>query len=144
MKKAVIIGLMLFAPLTHANFTLHSTAENACEQISGLWVGSGSASNWAIGECVYHGLGTASSLDSAGQFTIEVTADKESGTFLCPEHTTTKLGGICVDGVVTVITEYGNLLGNYANNTGAAKGTITVSPGIYAEVSIAFERKDRV
>ncbi|KTD25393.1 Uncharacterised protein [Legionella lansingensis] len=144
MKQNLIIGFiaaaMSFANMSHADFIFHSSASNACEDVSGYWTGKGKASNWLIGDCVYHGSGTVSALDSTGHFTVEVTADKDSGSFVCPKHTTEQLTGVCVNGVATIMTQYGDLTGNFTKNTGDAKGTLSASPGVDVYVTIKFIR----
>ncbi len=129
-----------FASMSHADATLYSGVANACEYISGHWAGTGKASNWVIGECIYHGAGTISTLDTTGHFRIEVTSDKDSGSILCPNHTSKQLTGICINGVVTIMTEYGNLAGNFSQNAGNANGTLSVAPGMNADVEIQFQR----
>lgn len=144
MKQLLLIGftasIMSLTTLSHAHFSFHSADTNACENISGEWIGMGRASNWFIGECVYHGAGTASALDAAGNFSITVIADKDSGSIFCPAHTTKLLSGNCVNGDVEFMTEYGAIKGNFADNVGQANGTLTVSPGIYVEVGLGFNR----
>jgi hypothetical protein len=144
MKKSVLLGItasiLSFATVSFANFSFHSSNEDACESISGQWIGTGKASNWFMGECVYHGSGTASPLDSQGHFNLTVLADKDSGSIFCPAHTTKELIGECVAGNVAFQTQYGFLKGNFSNNVGDAMGTLTVSPGINLDVAIQFQR----
>ncbi|MCW8444093.1 hypothetical protein OQJ19_01190 [Fluoribacter gormanii] len=143
MKQKIIIGFtavaLTIASISHADFTFYS-GSSKCEDVPGNWAGSGKASNWLIGECVYNGSGTVGALDSAGNFAIEVNADKRSGSVLCPSHNTTKLRGICVNGTVTIKTEYGNLNGVFSKNSGSANGKLTVSPGMDVDVAIKFNR----
>lgn len=143
MKRKLLIGLavasMSFTGMSYADFTFYSSS-TACEDAPGNWVGSGKAYNWLIGECVYNGSGTVGPVDSAGNFSLEVIANKRSGSFVCPEHTTTKLNGVCINGVVKIKTEYGDLAGNFTKTTGNAKGSLTVSPGIDVDVSVQFNR----
>lgn len=144
MKRNVLMGLMVatmsFANVSYANFIFHSNVSNACENVSGSWSGTGKASNWFVGECVYHGSGNVSRVDSTGSFKIDVSADKDSGSFLCPNHATEQLKGVCVNGAVTILTDFGNLTGNFSPNEGSANGVLSVSPGMDAEVSIQFRR----
>lgn len=145
MKRNVLIGFLAtltFTNLAYADFTWHSTEPNSCEHVSGHWAGVGKASNWFIGDCVYHGAGIVSLLDSSGNFTVEVTAHKDSGSILCPAETKRTLSGVCVNGVTTIMTEYGNMTGSFSQNAGDAKGTLSVAPGINAEVSLQFQRVD--
>lgn len=145
MKKKLLIGLTVvtlsFTSISYANFTFYSGSTN-CEDISGVWSGSGKASNWLIGECVYNGSGTVGSVDGAGNFKLEVSADKHSGNFMCPDHATKKLTGVCLNGVVKIKTEFGDLVGDFSQNTGNAKGKLSVSPGIDVDVSILFNRTE--
>ncbi|HHF7365234.1 TPA: hypothetical protein ACPSKY_000327 [Legionella bozemanae] len=144
MKQKLLIGFTVvalsFATISHADFTFYSSA-NSCDDVPGNWIGSGKASNWLI-ECVYNGSGTVSTLDSAGNFNIEVSADKRSGSILCPDHHTTKLMGVCANGAVTIKTEFGNLNGIFTKNSGNAKGRLNVSPGVDVDVAIQFRRVD--
>lgn len=144
MKRNVLMGIMAvtmsFMNMSHADFTFHSNDPNACEYVAGHWSGTGKAHNWLLGDCVYYGLGTASILDNAGNFIMEVTADKDSGSFLCPNHSSKRLSGVCVNGVVTVMTQYGNLAGNFLSNSGEASGTLSVASGMSADVMIQFLR----
>ncbi|WP_392537523.1 hypothetical protein [Legionella sp. 227] len=143
MKQKLLIGFTVaalsFAHIANADFTFNS-GSNSCDDISGNWSGSGKASNWLIGECVYNGAGTVSAVDKEGNLNIEVTADKRSGSLVCPDHNTTQLKGICVNGTVTIKTEYGNLSGIFSKTSGSAKGRLTVSPGMDVDVSIQFKR----
>lgn len=144
MKQKLLIGFtaavaaLFFINMAHADFTFYSEM-NKCEDVPGNWAGSGKASNWLI-ECSYNGAGTVSALDDAGNFAIEVDADKRSGSFMCPDHHSTRLKGTCVNGRVTIKTEYGNLSGIFTKNSGSAKGSLNVSPGIDVDVAIQFKR----
>lgn len=144
MKRILFIGLttalISFANTSQANFSFHSSVPNACEYVAGQWTGSGKATNWFIGECIYHGSGSSSTLDPAGNFTIQVSADKDSGSILCPSHAEKQLSGVCQNGAVTIMTEYGNMTGGFTKNTGEAKGTLSVGPGMNAEVTLQFQR----
>ncbi|WED44581.1 hypothetical protein [Legionella cardiaca] len=143
MKGNLLIGFMAamsFANMSHADFTFHSNVANVCKYLAGHWSGKGKASSWLIGDCLYHGAGVISEVDNDGHFTVEVKADKDSGSFFCPKHSTKQLTGICTNGVATIMTEYGNLQGNFSQNAGSAKGTLTVAPGINAEITIEFQR----
>ena len=144
MKRILLIGLttaaLSFATISHADATLHSHVANACEYISGYWMGTGKASNWVLGECIYHGSGTIGPVNDAGNFKIEITSDKDSGSLLCPSHTKKQLTGVCVNGVVTIRIEYGNLAGHFSQNAGDAKGTLSVAPGMSADVVVQFQR----
>lgn len=142
MKKLVLIGITAMTLSTintaYAGFSFHLANADSCQTISGQWIGSGKASNWFIGDCIYHGTGTASTLDSQGHFTLSVVAQKDSGHFFCPEQSTKALSGVCANGEVVFNTEYGALKGSFANNVGQAHGTLTASPGIDVEVAIEF------
>ncbi|KTC83839.1 hypothetical protein [Legionella brunensis] len=143
MKKNLLIGFiaaMSFAGVLHADFTFYASDSNTCEYVAGQWVGKGKASNWLLGECVYQGSGTVGPVDSQGNFTLEVTADKNSGNILCPDHAHKELSGTCNNGVVKIITEYGNLSGNFSRNAGDAKGKLTVAPGVSADITVRFQR----
>ncbi|MCL9684349.1 hypothetical protein [Legionella maioricensis] len=144
MKKILLMGLtaatLSFTPVSQADITVHSNTPDACEYIAGHWAGTGKASNWVIGECIYHGAGTVSTVDNTGSFKIEVTSNKDSGSLLCPAHAKKRLTGTCINGVVTIKTEYGDLAGHFSQNSGDAKGTLSVARGISADVVIQFQR----
>jgi len=139
--KGILVTFILCLTNAHADYVLHSSEANACMHLPGHWTGLGSASSWMVGTCVYRGVGTVSPISNNGVFTIEVTADKESGSFICPSHATEKLSGTCTNGLVTISTEYGSIGGHFSENSGSAKGTVTVSPGVYADVDIEFQRQ---
>lgn len=144
MKRVALLGLMAgmigFSTFAHADFVFYSNQSNACEFVPGKWSGSGKATTWVTGECVYHGTGWTSTLDSTGHFKMEVTAHKDSGNFLCPKHTTKKLTGVCNNGVVSITTEYGDLGGSFSSTSGEARGKLSVGAGVTAEVEIHFQR----
>ncbi|KTD45276.1 hypothetical protein Lqui_2747 [Legionella quinlivanii] len=144
MKHYILTGFIAaafsFSNMAHANFSLYSTNSDACQQVAGQWAGSGKATNWFIGECKYHGSGTITSADGGQHFSIEVVADKDSGSFFCPKHTVNQFTGTCVNGIATFNTEYGSIDGSFSENSGDAQGTLTVGPGMTAEVSLQFHR----
>lgn len=146
MKARSLFGLMTamlcYTNLVHADYIFHSNRSNVCEQISGQWSGNGHAYNWLIGTCKYHGSGTVSTPDAEGKFTITVTAYKDSGSFLCPSTSTKQLDAECIDGAATIHTEYGNLLGSFSDRKGSAEGTLSVAPGMKAQIAIAFQREE--
>lgn len=141
MKRNLLIGLVIlfFMPMAYAEFSLYSTT-GSCESVPGHWLGRGKASSWLLGTCKYHGWGTIAALDSTGHFTLNVSADKDSGSFVCPNHASEKLQGVCVNGVVTIMTDYGSLKGSFSQDSGDAKGKLTVSPGMEANISLQFQR----
>src|SRR5580658_5944540 len=108
MKKSLVISftaaLISFANLSHADFTIHSLNANDCSGLSGQWGGTGHVTNWLIGACDYHGSGQMSDVDDAGHFTLSITADKDSGSFICPSHVATSLQGSCVNGTLSIQT----------------------------------------
>lgn len=143
MKQKVLMGVMVatmfLANTSHANFTFYSSNSNGCEQVSGRWSGTGKASNWLIGDCVYQGLGTISTVDAAGKLVLDVDVNKRSGSVLCPGHASQKLTGTCVNGTVTLNTGYGNLSGNFSQNQGSARGKLSFL-GLSADISVQFQR----
>ena len=144
MKKGFVFGvaitLLSCATFSRAVIIIHSYNANACDDLAGEWTGTGKASNWAIGKCVYHGSGQLKNVDATGNFILDLSVDKESGSILCPAHTAAHMSGYCHDGKVTLITDYGHLTGDIANGSGQAKGTLKVSPGITAEVDIQIQK----
>lgn len=143
MKRNLVAGFMVvsmtFASLSYADYSFH-LSENTCDQIAGTWEGTGRAYNWLIGTCIYHGTGQVSTVDSSGNFSVDASADKDSGSIVCPNHANETLYGTCVNGFVTIKTDYGDLTGTFTNTTGSASGTVTVSPGMSADVSVQFKR----
>lgn len=138
--KGLIVATLCLANASHADFTFYAGGDNRCEHLPGHWSGSGKASNWVIGECIYHGFGTISPLDSSGHFTVDVHSDKDSGNFMCPEHSQKQFTGTCINGVAVIHTDYGNVTGDFLANSGTAKGNLAVAPGIRVEVSMQFSR----
>jgi|SRR5579885_1691787 hypothetical protein len=143
MKKSLIISLaatlISFANVSHADFTIRTLGVNGCSNLAGQWAGVGQVSNWMI-DCNYHGSGQMSGIDGAGKFTLNINIDKDSGSFLCPAHTSKQLEGTCVNGNLYINTGYGDLSGSVSQNIGNAKGTLTIAPGVSADVSIQFQR----
>ncbi|WP_133141223.1 hypothetical protein [Legionella waltersii] len=138
--KLIMSSLILCASSSHAQIIVTLANNNSCENITGDWSGQGSAYNWLLGTCKYHGKGTISALDGQGNFTLLINADKDSGTVICPEHHTETLKGTCNNSVVTIKTDYGNITGNFTNESGNAKGTLTVSPGMDADILVQFKK----
>jgi hypothetical protein len=143
MKGKFLIGLAIatlsLTNAAHADFTFYSE-DHHCKHVHGSWSGSGKAHHWLIGTCEYNGSGTISELDSNGHFGLQVKADKQSGSLLCPRHTEHALTGKCVNGEVTVMTEYGNLTGIFSEHSGTSSGTLNVSAGVNVDVEIQFKR----
>lgn len=144
MKRIILAGLssitLFFAAVSHADFTFYSNTQNSCASISGVWAGSGKVHHWMIRDCVYQGTGVVSTVDESGQFTLNISCDKSAGGLICPKHVETQLKGTCADGVVSITTGYGDLEGHFSSTSGNASGTVTVSPGISADVSVQFQR----
>lgn len=143
MNNRLFLGFsifLFFINTSYADYSFRLNDPSGCNAISGKWSGKGKATNWLLGSCVYHGTGTVSAVDSAGNFTAQVTADKDSGSGLCPNHATEQLKAVCVNGIVTIKTEFGSLRGNFSATKGTASGTLSVSPGLDAEISIQFFR----
>ena len=144
MKRNLLMVLtaavLSFSSISYAEFIFQFSSSNACETIPGHWSGKGRAPNWLLGDCVYHGSGEVSALDNTGHFTVNVNADKDSGSPLCPEHASQILNAVCSNGVVSIHTEFGSLSGTFSETTGSATGTLSVTPGLEADVSIKFTR----
>ena len=134
------ISLLLSSPILQANIVLQNHALNACEHISGYWEGSGKASHWMIGECLYHGSGLVSSVDHNGALSAELIVEKDSGSFLCPARVKKHLKGSCNNSNVSIITPYGDLIGIFSENQGHSHGKLKISSGINVNVSIHFSR----
>ena len=139
-KSLGLICLTLLTSNVYAEYSFSLDNPESCESIAGSWSGKGKATNWLLGSCTYHGSGIVSAVDSTGHFSVRTTADKDYGNKLCPEHATEQLNGVCLNGVVTIKTDFGSLKGNFSENNGSAKGTLSVSPGIDADVSIHLFR----
>lgn len=138
--KIMMVTIILFTNMSHADYIFHSNDPDACKDISGQWSMTGKASNWLIGDCIYQGLANVGILDNSGRFIVDVNASKDSGSFICPNHGATQLSGTCINGFATITTNYGSLSGNFVKNAGDAQGILTVSPGIDADISIKFLR----
>lgn len=135
-----VIGALVINTVSYADYSFRLADAESCNTITGTWTGTAKASSWFLGTCVYHGTGVVSSVDSSGHFTIQATADKDSGSILCPEHGAERVNAVCSNGLVTVQTEFGTLNGSFTSNAGSAEGTLSVSPGIEANVSAQFRR----
>lgn len=142
LMKGLVLATCMVVNLAHAQFNFQGSHANSCEDLQGNWTGNGKGHNWLVGDCHYHGSGTVSPLDSSGRFTAEVHASKDSGSPMCPNHASKHVVGYCTQGVIKVVTEYGTVKGNYADNAGNLKGTLTISPGMDADVSLKFVRAD--
>lgn len=144
MKKRLFLGLIsataLFSCSSHADYSFRLSNLDSCSSISGAWSGKGRASNWFIGQCDYYGSGTVSVVDENGLFTVQVNVTKDSGSPLCPPRGKELLNAVCKDGVVTIKTNFGNLNGTFSFNHADASGTLSVTPGLDADVSIQMWR----
>jgi hypothetical protein len=144
MKKNIgkgCIGLIwLLAGSAYAEYHFYLANSSACNTISGEWSGKGKASNWLLGSCTYHGTGTISAVDTSGHFTAMVSAQKDHGPALCPAHISQQVHAVCLNGEMTIKTDFGRLNGTFGTNSGSANGTLSVSPGIEADVSMQFYR----
>ncbi|WP_133136018.1 hypothetical protein [Legionella rowbothamii] len=138
--KGCAVATLFLTQIAYADFTFYSSTPDACEHLAGHWSGTGTASNWAIGECVYHGVGVISPLDKAGNFTVEVVSHKDSGSFFCPSHSEKHLTGTCVNGVTIIHTEYGDISGDFSQNSGTAQGTLSITPALRVNVVMQFDR----
>lgn len=134
------LGLLLITLNAHADYSFRLADTESCDKLTGNWSGKARVKNWAIGTCKYIGTGTVGPVDSSGHFTIYGKADKDYGVSLCPDHASQQLNGVCANGVVSIKTDYGKLKGTFSENSGNAKGTLAVSPGIEADVSVEFYR----
>ncbi len=142
MKKILLISsiatLLSLTNLAHADFLFNSTDADACKTIPGNWQGTGKASHWLIGICNYHGTGTASAIDAAGNFNFDVALQRDSGSLLCPASHTDRFAGHCVNGKATLVTSYGTLNGNFSGDSAHAQGTLTIS-GLDVDVEFNFQ-----
>lgn len=142
MKKIVLIGFAItsfgFINVAQANFFFHSSDPLACNYVAGTWDGYGKATNWVL-SCEFTGAATISSLDDNGNFSLFVSADKRSGSLLCPEHFESEITGTCASGEISFKTNYGDLSGDFSQNAGTAQGTLSVV-GIKTSVQINFQR----
>ena len=144
MKPNIFLGLIsatiLLTSTSYADYSFRLNSSESCNSISGPWAGKGSASSWFIGRCDYHGKGIVSTVDENGHFTVQVNVDKDSGSPLCPPHASEQFNAVCKNGMVTIKTEFGSLKGTFTSNRGNASGTLSVSPGLEADVSIQMYR----
>ena len=145
MKKDLIV-YALFTMLScssaaYADIIMQSYSQNTCADLSGKWAGTGKASNWSIGDCYYHGSGEVQNVNFTNHFTLTITVDKESGSFVCPNHVATQLRGECSNGKMTLKTSYGDLTGNVNEQSGTAEGDLRLSPGLPpAKVTIQLKK----
>lgn len=143
MKRILLVGFtaitVSFVNTSFAAFTLRSNDSNICQQIEGQWLGTGILSNWFIGECSYQGVGNIKLIDNSGNFILSMNAEKVSGSRFCPQNAAEHFGGICANGIVTIMTEYGDLEGSFSEHSGSAKGSLSIGPGINAKVDIQFQ-----
>lgn len=144
MTRIWLLGCVSAAALltgsVYANYSFMLEDSSDCSTISGGWSGRGKAHNWLLGSCTYHGKGTVSSVDSNGRFFAQVEVDKDHGVGLCPQHVTERIDAQCVNGLVTVKTDFGSLRGTFTSNSGKASGVLSVAPGIEADVTIQLSR----
>lgn len=135
-----MMATLILATDAWADFTFISDDPEICNYLANEWEGKGKASNWLF-SCSYTGTGSISQMDETGHFTVALSAKKRSGGVICPDYVNQELRGTCQAGVVTFITDYGNLKGNFSQESGNAKGTLTYSPGASATVSVTFQRR---
>ncbi|MBX3708912.1 MAG: hypothetical protein KIT56_10205 [Gammaproteobacteria bacterium] len=143
MKRSIVmsftsLAIISFVNLVHADFVITLGSSNACSSISGQWVGAATLSNWLI-DCSYHGSGSATPIDGSGNFAMDFSANKDAGSLLCPNQYMDHFSGHCSDGLVTIFTNYGNLVGNVLGNTGNVKGIVTIL-GVNAELTIKMNK----
>lgn len=135
-KTGLSILLIALTSSAYASFSFHA---NSCNDISGDWAGSGEATNWLI-DCNYHGTGQIGAVDENGNFILYVNVDKDQGSFVCPSHREETLKGTCHNGNIVIDTNHGNLTGTVTHNYGEANGTISIAPGVSADVVIKLQR----
>lgn len=146
MKRMLLAGFtaitVSFANTSFAAITLQSSDHNTCQHIDGHWLGTGTLTNWIIGECIYHGIGTIKLSDNSGNFVLSMYVEKVSGGHFCSQTATEHFSGICTNDIVTITTKYGELEGSFSERSGSAKGTLSIAPGISAKVDIQFQHID--
>lgn len=135
----ICLVMLCLTPVVWADYLLYSADPDACKSLAGQWQGHGKATNLLL-KCTYTGYETISSLDSEGRFIISFYADKKSGGSICPKHLSEELKGTCINGVVTIKTDYGKLKGDFTKNAVDAKGVLTYSPGASADVVVKMQR----
>jgi hypothetical protein len=144
MKKAFVVSMTLavmsFASLTNADIVMHAFGADSCKELAGKWMGTGKATNWIIGQCVYRGTGNIANIDAAGNFLLDIKTHKESGSLLCPQQVAAVLPGTCVNNTVKLITDYGHLNGSITGNMGTATGSLKILAGVTADVVIDLQR----
>jgi hypothetical protein len=140
LRLSLMIAAMSFINAAHANFRLHAADAFSCDYITGHWAGTAKAYNWFVGDCLYHGNLTVSTVDNEGNFSMDITADKDVGSSMCPTHVGLQFKGACSQGAIAMRTDYGNLTGSFSKFAADVKGTITLAPGVNAEVSIQMQR----
>lgn len=143
MKRFFLAGItaitVSFANTSFATFSLHSNDYDMCQHIEGQWLGSGTLSNWLIGECIYRGVGQIKIIDNSGHFILNMNVEKKSGSRFCTDSIAEQFSGNCTNGVVTIITDYGDLEGSFSEQSGSAQGTLSIAPGMSAKLNISFQ-----
>jgi hypothetical protein len=144
MKKGLALSFAIatlsFATMSYADIFMHTNPMASCGDVVGKWTGVGQVSSWVTGTCTYHGAGQLTNVDAAGNFTLDLAVDKDSGGILCPGHSEDHLNGRCTDGKVTLQTKYGHLEGMLDGRSGTAKGTLTLALGVKADVDIQLKK----
>lgn len=130
----ILMGLLCFAFTVHADIVISFDAPNTCANLDGSWSGTSKVSHWLSGICTYHGTGTIIFIDAFGHFRVSGRADKDSGSFLCPAQISEQLSGVCVDGLMTIKTDFAVVTGTLSGNSGSAQGRLTLSPGLDVDV----------
>lgn len=136
LKSGLSILLIALTSSAYANFSFHT---NSCSDITGDWAGRGEATNWLI-DCIYIGKGNIGPMNENGNFTLTVAVDKSSGSFVCPSHRDETLQGTCRNGNIVIDTNHGELTGYASRTSGKAQGTISIAPGVSADVVIDLQR----
>lgn len=140
LRFGVSTMLLLASSVVSADILLYTPNADTCASLPGAWSGTGKVYQWSIGTCLYHGKATIQSVDATGHFILDIAVEKDSGSLLCPNHYETRLPGSCVDGQLALTTKYGHLTGALSGDTGHAEGTLTISPGINAQVNIQLQK----
>lgn len=144
MKRILLAGFTIaalsIASMSHADFLFQSNTAIDCKDLAGQWSGSGKVKNPILNVCTYSGVGYFSAVDAKGNFSIDGMATKTSGSALCPKQAVQRMKGTCIAGKVVFVSDYGNLNGNFTQNAGTAAGTITVMPGVVADVALQFKK----
>lgn len=142
LKRSWMMSLLLVTlfPLkfAYADVVLMSGV-NACQDVVGHWSGTAIVSSRITGDCLYRGNGIVDGIDARGNFSFHLQANKDKGSDICPANVNHTLSANCVNGAITLKTNYGNLTGTMSGKTGHASGKVSFM-GLSAKISVQLQK----